>query len=479
MNQGRALAIRLLSLSASSVVALALPAIAHAQVAIEPELQAGATVGVTTNVGNTPVPPEDAPANAPRPEWDGYGQLSPGVRLTFETPRTSHALNYLFNYRFYFTHPEANAIQNTVAYTFGAETSATSALTLGLTGVQTQVSVFDVTGGAVATPLPGGDNLLYIATASEAVSVDLSEVDSFSQGLTLSATNSVGEEIQTQTYLASVTFNYDHQFENDVVGGTLGTDALYFPEQELIDGTRQDTHVDMIHRGAVRWHHDFSDYWSTDLAAGAMVGYLANDPSNIEVQPEGSAAVNFVYGLFTFGALYAHAGQPNLILQQTVLTDTVTLRTGAPFGRSGFDITLATSGNASRGLLDQGFSPVTYSVLADAALGYQPDPLPLRFSLHYQFFRQLSFNDPPDGVAGVPDIRRQNLELSITLYYPEAPGTGQPTGIVPVIPAPTSNPDILGQRRDTRGGAADGEREERDEEREKREERDRRRAPGD
>ena len=298
------------------------------------------------------------------------------------------------------------------------------------------------------------------------------------QGLSLTATNSVGEDIQTQTYLASLTFNYDHQFENDTVGGTLGTDALYFPEQELIGGTREETHVDMIHRGAVRWHHAFNDYWSSDLAAGAMVGYLANDPSEITAQPEGSAALSFVYGLFTFGALYAHAAQPNLILQQMVLTDTVALRTGAPFGRSGFDISVSTSGNATRGLLDAGtFSPVTYSVLADAALGYQPDPLPLRISLHYQFFRQFSFNDPPDGVAGVPDIRRQNLELTVTLYYPEAPGTGQPTGIVPVIPAPTSNPDILGQRTDTRGGAADNEREERDESREKREERDRRRAP--
>ncbi len=112
------------------------------------------------------------------------------------------------------------------------------------------------------------------------------------------------------------------------------------------------------------------------------------------------------------------------------------------------------------------FGPVTYSALIDATLGYQRDPLPLRFELRYQLMRQFAGAKPPctatepapycegtpnPAIPAVPEIRRQNLEFVVTYFFPHAPAVGTNRPAVVPIPSPTSNPGLLTQLEPTRG----------------------------
>jgi hypothetical protein len=464
----------------------ALPAIAAASLALRAEAQtavewqgsAMAGLGVTSNVANTAVPARDAPKGTPAPEWDGFGSITPAIELVLETPRTTNTLTYAFNYRFYFVHHEANAISNSVAYTLGATVSRNVEFTFGLSGAQTQLSAFDVVGsGQTARPLatPTGNNYLLTGVVNESLSVATSELDNFSEGASFSATDNIpnggsmsstSTNTETQTYLASATLNYDHSFERDTLGATIGSDAGIFPVTAT-GGVLTPAHVDLVHRATLDWHHDFNEDWSSSISGGALVAYEAETLSPTW-QPTGTATLNYENRRGSAALEYAHSAQPNVLLGEMTLADAVTLDGSIPLAATGLDITGSSEFLASRPLLAEGgFGQTTYSVLVDAALGYQKDPLPLRFELRYQLNRQFALSDPIPGQPAVPEIRRTNVELDVTYFFPHAPPPGRHGPSLVPLPSPSSNPGDISRRESTRGQLEDSDRKDAHDRREK------------
>lgn len=453
-----------------ALVALAIaPTSAFAQVAFDWQGQVEAGIGVTTNVANTPVPAKDAPFGTPYPHWDGYGNVSPGIQLSFESQRTTHTLSYVFDYRYFFIHHEANAISNSFAYALGAVLSPTVDLAMGINLAQTQVSAFNVAGTAQnAQPLvtSGGNNYLFTGVANQALHVAVSANNTFAEGLaftvhdTLPVSPGPGQPAppQFQTYVASGTLGIAHQFSRDSLGGELGTDALIFPEARSFAVTTPG-HIDMVHRATLNWHHEFNPEWSSTLAAGVLVAYEANAPATPAWNPAGEASLEYGTERGTAGITFSHAAQPNLITQQLALVDTLTARAGLPLSK-GWDISGAAAALASRALLldRAGFGNVTYGVLVDAALGYAKDTLPLRFELRYQLSRQFPIGTPRPDLPAPLDIRRQNLIFAVTYFFPRTPAQGTHGPSLTPIPSPTSNPAIIGRREQTRGQMEDKDR---------------------
>ena len=465
---------------------------AAAQVATDVQASASAGVGVTTNVANTPVPDRRAPKGSPAPEWDGFGDLLPAVQLVVETPRTTNTFVYALDYHYYFVHHEANAISNSLGYTLGAALSPTTDFALGVSASQTQLSVFNIVGsGQASQPLPTGtgNDYLFTGAANEALTVATSELDTFSEGGSFTATYNLpsgqvaagtSPTLPTETYLASGTLVYGHSFRSDSLGAEIDTTAGVFPAL-IGGGAIIPPHTDIEHGATIGWHHAYSDAWSTTLAAGALVAYQAADLKP-RFQPDGTASVDFAGDQGAADLTYTHAVTPNIILGEMVLTDSVALRGGIPLGWTGLDLSGTGAFVASRPLLSAAesaaangasFGTTTYTALVDGTLGYQRDPLPLRFELRYQFQRQFSLTKPPctptepppycsgtpnPNILPVPEIRRQNLELVVTYFFPHTPpvGTSRPT-LVP-LPSPTSNPGTLSRGEPTRGQIEDSER---------------------
>ncbi len=313
-------------IGAATVALAALPSSAEAQVAVDWQGQVEAGIGVTTNVANTPVPAKDAPFGTPYPHWDGFGDVSPGVQLSLETARTTHTLSYVFDYRYYLVHHESNAVSNGFAYGLTAVLSPTVDLAMGLALAQTQVSAFNVTGAAQsaqALVTTGGNAYLFTGVANQALHVAVSANDTFAEGLAFTANHTLpgapapGQTASPslQTYVASSTFELTHAFQRDSLGGTLGNDALLYPEARTAAATTPG-HIDIVHRATLNWRHEFNPEWSSTLAAGALVAYEANATQYIAGNPAGSATVEYATERGQAGVTFEHAAAPNLITQQ-------------------------------------------------------------------------------------------------------------------------------------------------------------------
>jgi hypothetical protein len=432
---------------------------ARADVAVEWQGSAAATIGVTTNVANTPVPADDAPDGTVVPEWDGYASLSPAIAFSFETPRTRQALSYALDYRLYFLHSEANALSNSLGYSFSGDVSEATVLTLGVALGETQASAFNLVGSAAAsTPAltTSSDAYLLTGVLSQSLSSQVGVKDTFSEGLTFTLNDNLpiasDGTVTTEpslTYLGSGTLSLSHELKWGSIGGSIGSDVGAFPKTG--SGTQViEAHTDVTHHASLDWRHVYSPDWSHLISAGALVAYETTDLSPV-VHPAGSASVDYATEKGSAGLTYSHAAQPNIVLRQMTLADTVTLHGALPIGSTGLDVSGSTSFLSSRPLDADGLGSVTYNASVDAALGYVKDKLPLRFELRYQLNYQFGGDD------SIPDIRRQNLQFTITAYFPHAPEVGPAPALVP-LPSPSSNPGTLGKAAPTRGQVEDQDR---------------------
>lgn len=186
---------------------------AQAQVAFDWQISGSATLGFTDNVVNTPEPVNEGD---PEPEADGFGTVSPGILLQFETPDATQTLAYNFGYSFYFQHTDANSFSNSLNYGLRAPTSETTSFTLVLSGAQStvqQLTLLGPAGGATAQPTPDtqpdGTDMLISAGLGQGFNAQLSETVNFSQALQGNVGRTIvadGED--TGTYVGSFFFNF-------------------------------------------------------------------------------------------------------------------------------------------------------------------------------------------------------------------------------------------------------------------------------
>jgi hypothetical protein len=431
----------------SAIVACALAHEARADVAVDGQVTGSATVGVTDNVANTPTPAADAPAGTPTPEADGFGTVSPAAELQLETADATQTLGYVFSYTFYFAHPEANTVQNSLAYGLRAPVSDRTTFLMGLTASQTNVATFNLATASAVTPIggnAGGNNLLFTLAASQGVESELSETVLFTETLGGQFSQTIVDEAEDQkTILGSLAFGLTKTFEQNTLGGTFGTDAQVIPGTTPETGEGTPTSAQIVHHVGGDWGHQFDPDWSTSLGAGVVVGYDAALGGTPVVHPTGHAAVTFHNERGDAALDYAHGAVPNVLLRQITLNDTVSLRGLLLLGASGFDVGASGAFTATRSFIsDAGIGSPGYAVLADAAIGWVPGASIVRLEARYQFTRQ--FASPPDaaGFVALPELSRHAGLFTITFGWPGSPEAG---GAAPFVslPPPTVSPDFL------------------------------------
>lgn len=420
---------------------------AEAQVAFDWQISGSATVGFTDNVVNTPEPVN---ADDPEPEADGFGTVSPGVLLQFETPSATQTLAYNFGYSFYFIHSDANSFSNSLNYGLRAPTSETTSFTLVLSGAQStvqQLTLLGPAGGTTAQPTPGdpeaqpdGSDMLISAGVGQGFSAQLSETVNFSQALQGNVGRTiVADDEDTGTYVGSLGFTISKAFEINTLSFEQGNDLQYTPEGQGVLVTAELAQV--LHRLRMVWSHQFSETWTSQVGAGVVLGYDAINFDTPIVQPTGLASLNWAGAVGSFGVSYAHDAQPNLLLRQVVATDIVNVNGRVQLPR-GFDVAGSTGAQITQSIIgeDSGATP-GMSVVADIAFGWVPAGSPARIDARYQFSRQFAIGEDTTG-ALFPTIQRHTVLLSTTFAYPGTPEAGGAAPFV-ALPPVTANPDIL------------------------------------
>ena len=417
---------------------------AEAQVAFDWQISGSATVGFTDNVVGTPEPVNEGD---PEPEADGFGTLSPGVQLQFETPGATQTLAYNFGYSFYFIHTDANTFSNSLSYGLRAPTSETSTFTLVLSGAQStvqQLTLLGPAGGTTAQPNPGtqpdGTDILISAGVGQSESAQLSETVTFSQALQGNVAHTIiadGED--TSTYVASLGFTVSKAFQINTLSFEQGNDVQYTPQGQGILVT--DEIAQVLHRLRMVWSHQFSETWASQLGAGAVLGYDALNPDAPIVQPTGLASIAWTGTVGSFGASFAHDAQPNLLLRQVVATDGLNLNGRVQLPR-GFDVAGSAGAQITQSVLGEDNTATPgMSVVADIAFGWVPQNAPVRIDARYQYSRQFALGEETTGVL-FPTIQRHTVLLGTTFAYPGAPEAGGAAPFVALPPA-NANPDIL------------------------------------
>src|SRR5262245_32442290 len=98
VRSGRAVAAPLVVAAWVLALGLLLPRLAHAQ-DWSSQCIFSASIGYTDNVAFTPTP---RTSDAPQPEADVFSVLSPGLAVSYATPRTLHRLTYVFSTDLFF-----------------------------------------------------------------------------------------------------------------------------------------------------------------------------------------------------------------------------------------------------------------------------------------------------------------------------------------------------------------------------------------
>jgi hypothetical protein len=463
---------RLVPLSICAIVT-SVAADLRADVAVDGQLSASATIGVTDNVANTP---EDDPIG--QPEADAFGTLSPAAQLVLETSGATQTLGYAFTYTFYFDHPEANTVGNSLTYGLRAPVTERTVLLLGLSGSQTNVATFNLATASAATPVGGnlgGDNLLFTFAGSQGVESELSETVVLAEAAGVQYSQTLVDAAEDQkTILGTFTLGLTKAFERDTLGGAFATDAQIVPgsTSATTPPVVTEASAQILHRLEGTWTHQYSPDWSTSLGAGGVVGYDAVLGGTPVAHPIGDAAITFQNERGNAALVYQHAAQPNVLLQQVTLNDTVSLRALLILGSSGFDLGGSGAFTATRSFLAAGgIGPPGYAVLADASIGWVPGESAFRVEARYQFTRQFAADPDASGAVVLPALSRHAGMLTFTIAWPGSPEAGGAAPFV-ALPPPTVSPDFLAKQAPTTERAKDeSDKEEKDRQKQQFEER--------
>ena len=375
--------------------------------------------------------------------------LSPALVVLVDTLRTENTLNYALSLSVPFA-IHANAGVNTAALTYANHLtyaghyalSELTSMTLGAGFTESPLNTFIPSQDPTAAPIqatPAGSAVTIAVNATEGFSRQVSERNVFTQ----SGAFTYGHPIdpvsdRAQTYSATNSFALNHTFQRDTLGATITNQFNYFTASA---GAGTDTaptaitlpsHTAWVNTLALNWVHPFSEAFSSTIVAGATQTLSPEAAVFMQVQPTGSATLNYNFLLATAGLAYAHQAQPNVTTGTVNFTDSVTLRFSAPIKVTGLT-TLGTVGythsvpigtpviacpgdmpNCSVSTL---VTNPTHVFAADAGLEYHPERVPtLTVGMRGQLTRQIVADD----LTLTNNFTRYTVSLNLTYSYPNA-----------------------------------------------------------
>jgi hypothetical protein len=414
MNRSRSVAPAALALTTLLALSLAGGGRAGANESLQGQLSVAA--GWTDNV-----------LAQPTREQDAVFQLRPGIIYTNAAPRALQQLGDTFSADLFALHSNGNSYSNRLYWTGLFLTSPKSEL---FTQIDSSVGKLNTLNSltdsatAVTGVLPPGGTVYFDTLARESFNWNvvpkwrLNQAGNFRVFVPLVPANA-----SPVSWDGVLSLGAERLFKRDSVGFDFRTEYIQYDEQR--DATTNTVLVPTARQIVLtllpRWRRDWTPFWSTELAAGAVMAFRAEDGSGVFVEPVGVAALRYIREFMTGELTYAHNVTANPFAGQTFAIDEVALRGLFPFGQRS-KVALGISGgyqhartiSAVGGALSGNFDVV----LADATLTWQPRP-EVGLFLRYQFFDQ--FAPTPERT-----FFRNNVLLGVSAIYPATAAAAVP-----------------------------------------------------
>jgi hypothetical protein len=381
--------------------------------------------GVTDNVRSASDPP---PAGTLGPEFDSFMNVSPSLRLSIERARAIHVLEYVFSANLYLEHSEANSYSNRLAWQAAFNLTPTGQLMTGVSATQGELNTFDATLPAPVdpTPLPAGSELYLNADAYQAYVWDVTSVWHAEQNLRVAHHRSLEDPALTPTtWDLNLGFAIERAWKYD--SGALLPRFGYTITDYSPTGVTSPTQHLMLTGLEARWRHDIGNYWTSELRAGAVMLFDAEDAGHTAGPfPSGAGILRYVHPEGTASLTVGRAVRANLFTGSNYLAEEAILYGALPLRPLTPRLTLTGSATVQRGRaieIDTGeLAQTTLLYLVDVGLAYE---LSAGMSLagRYQYHNQ--DNEDPAG-GGPGDYQRHTAVVMFTLVYPTRPAAAIP-----------------------------------------------------
>ena len=378
--------------------------------------QVSASVGWTSNASGAPKGLE---------EQDGLSLIDTSVIFTSALARVVQRLSYDFAAQIYFTHPTLDTISNRLDWMGLFLPSKTTDLTLNAYAMESQYNSASVQTGTQLTRT--GTETFFSAGLNQGLTWNYSPSGRFTQSVGFTAFVPTTGSF-SQTYLANSSVGLHRELRRDLVGGDLALAYYYYgairgpaprsdgsidpnavitPEQNQLSGSF-----------LFRWSHDFAGFWSINAGAGVATLFRASDGGGQIWQPAAEAGVHYTHPKFLADLTYTRGLVPNQLVQQTFVSDSVSLRGTLPFPIKATTLALTGSAGYTHYQLANtlsGSANGSYNAFfVDAVLNWVPRPWLTVFT-RYSYSNQLgdTTQTPP-----ISSIERHLVVAGLAIVYP-------------------------------------------------------------
>lgn len=369
--------------------------------------------------------PEDDDPNTPEPEADFYTQISPGLLVSYETPRTIHELTADLDANLYARNDEAYSLQGRGGWRGFFLTSPRSELSTAAsfaTGETATMSTSQPASMGTGTVQPGGNNTFWSVEGAENLSWTATQAVRVSQSVRLRRFETTDETtgISSGGSEVGLSGGVDRGWQYTAVAFQLSASYV------TLTATGAEESTDTVNSNAVvSYRRDFGPRWNA-LFDGGAAAVIPLDEGETVVQPTVGAMVGYAPNWGHAGLQLRRSLAPNLALGQNTVTDSATINASLPTpwltndpnlpklvvsGSGGFTRTQTI--DSTTGTLQSGFDVVH----ADVAIQYQPR-IGLGFALRGQHLRQVAADDAV-GAMTTFDYDRTTVIVSMTYRFPD------------------------------------------------------------
>jgi len=357
--------------------------------------------------------------------------------MIHESPRALYTLTYTHPFTFYLGYPDSTQQSDTAIFTSIFRLTPVDELTLGFAAFRSDTRVAALRTPptqAGGTPQATGQNLMLQANLTQGYTHEYTRQWRMTQHSDLGTVIPLRVPTpQTYRYMATLGGGPVYTMDRDSIG--LDGEATYFYTTEVDEGgVYEPSSAQVVVGGTLRWIHDLSNTWSTELSGG-LAGAFRTDPLRGGVWgPIGLGAIRYANEGNEASLSVSRTLGPNLVTANTVMADHVRLEAGLPISReysllfragagyshsraivvenAGFLATLpfATPESTENARLITTFN--TFG--ADASVGWYPQDF-LYFDLRYQFTKQVGVENQ---IAPAATFHRNLVMLNAGIMWP-------------------------------------------------------------
>jgi hypothetical protein len=352
-------------------------------------------------------------------QGDFFDDIRPGLRLTSLFARGLFFSQYTFDATLYLHRRGASGYSNDFSVGTLLLTSPTTTLTLGAGVLQSQFNNLPALQASATAPVlvvPAGTQQFVTTRLTESLTWDVTRAWHFVETSTFSTLIGLGQPNPQATYDWNTILEAGRRWQRDVLSLWVRLDYVSYPSTtpggEVIGPQDQ-----LLPATSVRWIHDFSPSFSTELMGGVLFALRAVETPGLFVEPMARAALHYRRQEGTVDLSYDHSAEPSLQTGITLIGDTLALRAALPLGTSTHMTLGASAAYQHANLLDFNGGNLNGSIdawLADVGWNWAIWP-------EMNLFARYSFTDQIGAtttVAAIPTFMRHMVLVGVTITYP-------------------------------------------------------------